>query len=103
MKLLTFTAPAILCAAIAFPALLFSAYKGSNWPQALLCAFLPGCFLLLANVLIRMNRDISRLRRRVARLEGKVLPGPLSPDHPDASGTAQTDNSVAPSSAAPAP
>jgi len=103
MKLLTFTAPAILCAAIAFPALLISAYKGSNWSQALLCAFLPGCFLLVANVLIRMSRDISRLRHRVARLEGKVLPGPQSADHPDASGIARSDNSVTPSSPAPPP
>jgi hypothetical protein len=72
MKLVIFTAPAILCAIIAFPALLSSAHKEHNWPQALLCAFLPGCFLLLAAVLIRMNRDLSRLRRRIARLEGKA-------------------------------
>jgi chromate transport protein ChrA len=74
MKLVVFTAPAILCAIIAFPALLTSARKEHNWPQALLCAFLPACFLLLAPVLIRMNRDLSRLRRRVARLEGKNSP-----------------------------
>jgi chromate transport protein ChrA len=74
MKLVIFTAPAILCAIIVFPALLSSAHKEHNWPQALLCAFLPGCFVLVAAVLIRMNRDLSRLRRRIARLEGKAAP-----------------------------
>jgi hypothetical protein len=78
MKLVIFTAPAILCAIIAFPALLSSAHKEHNWPQALLCAFLPGCFLILAAVLVRMNRDLSRLRRRIARLEGKAAPTPQS-------------------------
>jgi hypothetical protein len=88
MKLVIFTAPAILCAIIVFPALLSSAHREHNWPQALLCAFLPGCFLLLAAVLIRMNRDISRLRRRIARLEGKTGPAQqpstvTSADSPD--------------------
>ena len=78
MKLIVFTAPAILCAIIVFPAFLSSADKEHNWPQALLCAFLPGCFLLLAATLIRMSRDISRLRRRIARLEGKAAPASQS-------------------------
>jgi hypothetical protein len=76
MKLIVFTAPAILCAIIVFPAFLSSAHQEHNWPQALLCAFLPGCFLILAAVLLRMSRDISRLRRRIARLEGKAAPAP---------------------------
>ena len=78
MKLIVFTAPAILCAIIVFPAFLSSAHQEHNWPQALLCAFLPGCFLLLAAVLLRMSRDLSRLRRRIARLEGKAAPAPQS-------------------------
>ncbi|MGA2661751.1 MAG: hypothetical protein ABSH34_30070 [Verrucomicrobiota bacterium] len=78
MKSVIFIAPAILCAIIVFPALLSSAHKEHNWPQALLCAFLPGCFLLLAAVLLRMSRDLSRLRRRIARLEGKAAPTPPS-------------------------
>jgi hypothetical protein len=48
MKLVIVVAPAILCAIIVFPALLTSAQKEHNWPHALLYAFLPGCFLLLA-------------------------------------------------------
>jgi len=74
MKSFIFAAPAILCAIIALPALLSSAHKEHNWPQALLCAFLPGCFLILAGVLTRMSRDTSRLRRRIARLESKIAP-----------------------------
>jgi hypothetical protein len=74
MKSVIFTAPAILCAIIVFPALLSSAHQEHNWPQALLCAFLPGCFLILAAVLVRMSRDLSRLRRRIARLEGRIAP-----------------------------
>jgi hypothetical protein len=50
----------------------------------LLCAFLPGCFLILAAVLVRMSRDLSRLRRRIARLEGKAAPGAQSTSVPSA-------------------
>lgn len=85
MKMVTFMAPAILCAAATFPVLLISARKEHNWPQALLCAFLPGCFLLLAGLLVRMNRDISRLRRRLARLEGKVSAAAASAENADTS------------------
>jgi hypothetical protein len=89
MKSIVFTAPALLCAIIVFPALLDSARKPhADWHQALLCAFLPGCFLLLAGVLIRMNRDISRLRRRLARLEGKAGSAPHSSSGSPAEGAA---------------
>jgi hypothetical protein len=90
MKSVIYLAPAILCAIIVLPALLSSAHKEHNWPQALLCTFLPACFLLLAAVLVRMSRDISRLRRRVARLEGKAAPGP----HPSSLRPAESDDAV---------
>ena len=101
MKQVMFMAPAIICAAVAFPALVQLAREGHKWPQALLCAFLPGCFLLLAGLLIRMNRDISRLRRRLARLEGKVAPGLAPHDAPDTSKLGREDAATPPGAASP--
>jgi hypothetical protein len=72
MKLISFLAPAILCAVISFQALLFTARTGKSWSLSLFYAFLPACFLLLAGVLVRQARDISRLRRRIARLDGSA-------------------------------
>lgn len=74
MKQVSLLAPAVFCGIIAFPCLVAAAVKEHNWPQALLCACLPGCFLFLAALLGRMNHEISRLRRRIARLEGHGSP-----------------------------
>ncbi len=85
MKSVSFVAPAVFCAIIAFPAFFTAARRDHNWPQALLCAFLPGCFLCLAAVLIQMSREISRLRRRIARLEDQGAPANhASPARPPA-------------------
>ena len=101
MKLLNLMAPVILCAVISFQALVSSARKESfPWSQPLFYAFLPGCFLLLVSSLIHMSREISRLRRRIARLERRSGPatlatepseGPLAGEHPPVdSSTAET-------------
>jgi hypothetical protein len=96
MKSVTFLAPAILCAIIAFPSLLISAQKEHNWPQVLFCAFMPACFFVLAAVMLRMNRDLSRLRRRIGKLENKLAPsGPFSSVSGDASRTAADNESTA--------
>jgi len=76
MKRVLLFAPAALCAGICFQALLFTARKDILWPRCLFYVFLPACFLLLAGAMIRMSREISRLRRRIGKLEAKAFSSP---------------------------
>jgi len=96
MKSAIFFAPAILCAAISFQALVIAARADPSWSRSLFYAFLPACFLLMAATFVHMSRDISRLRRRLARLERKAFPDswpdkPNAPGHPPASETGVHD------------
>jgi hypothetical protein len=59
---------------MSFQAMVIAARTQRSWSQSLFYVSLPACFLLMAGTLIRMSRDIARLRRRVARLEGKSFP-----------------------------
>jgi hypothetical protein len=74
MKSATFFAPAILCAIMSFQAMVIAAQTQRSWSQSLFYVSLPACFLLMAGALIRMSRDLSRLRRRIAKLEGRAAP-----------------------------
>jgi hypothetical protein len=98
MKLLTFMAPVILCAVISFQALVISAVKKQDglvgWSQPLFYAFLPGCFLIMVGIMLRMSRETSRLRRRVARLEGKRPSGGHASEGSDLGKLAADDSAV---------
>lgn len=74
MKRVILFAPAALCAAICFQALVMAARAKISWSQTLFYAFLPVCFLLMVATLVRLGHEISRLRRRLAKLEAKLLP-----------------------------
>jgi hypothetical protein len=95
MKLLTFMAPVILCAAISFQALVVAASKKDvSWSQPLFYAFLPGCFLMMVGVMLRMSRDTSRLRRRIARLEAKLPPGAQATETGETTRVVEDDSAV---------
>ncbi len=69
MKSIAFWGPALVCGLISFIAMLGSVHGRSRWWQPIFFAFLPGCFLFLGAVMRKMNHEITRLRRRVSRLE----------------------------------
>jgi hypothetical protein len=78
MKSIYFRVPALFCTVISVAALLGSLRNGSRWWQPVFFAFLPGCFLIMGSINAKMNRELRRLRRRVARLEGRRLPIPAA-------------------------
>ncbi|HWH68258.1 MAG TPA: hypothetical protein VNT26_02695 [Candidatus Sulfotelmatobacter sp.] len=73
MKSVYFGTPAILCGIASFVALVATVRHSAldKYAQPILYAFLPGCFLLTGAIMMLMHREIRRLRRRVARLEGR--------------------------------
>ena len=68
MKSIYYRLPALLCGAICFAAFL-GTIREHRWWQPIFFAFLPTCFLIMGSLMVHMKREISRLRRRVARLE----------------------------------
>ena len=70
MKPVYFYVPAVVCGAISLLALLGSVRNFKLW-QPIFYAFLPACFLYVSTVMVRMNHEIMRLRRRISRLEQK--------------------------------
>ena len=75
MKSFYFRVPALLCGGICFLAFVGSMHKGPDWHQVVFLAFLPACFLLVGGLMLRMKREISRLRHRIAALEQREQPG----------------------------
>ena len=71
MKPISFWVPATICAVISLAALFGLAGRGGKWSGPAFYAFLPVCFFFVGSILLRMQREMSRLRHRVARLEQK--------------------------------
>ena len=69
MKPISFWIPATLCAVISMAALFGSVIRDSTWWRPAFYAFLPACFFLVGAIMLRMYREIGRLRHRVGRLE----------------------------------
>jgi hypothetical protein len=72
MKSFYFRVPALLCGAISVVAFLGTISGNARWWPPIFFAFLPACFLIAGGLMLRMKREISRLRRRVAALEQKA-------------------------------
>jgi hypothetical protein len=68
MKSIYYRLPAFLCGAICCVAFL-GTLREHHWWQPIFFAFLPTCFLIAGSQMVHMKREISRLRRRVAKLE----------------------------------
>ena len=91
MKRVVLFAPAALCAAICFQALVIAARAELSLSQGLFYVFLPACFLLMAGAMVRLGRDLTRLRRRLARLEAKAFPAARSDSASSPGETASSD------------
>jgi len=73
MKRAIIFAPALLCGLICFQALVVTVRTGISFPQTVFYIFLPVCFMIMGGLIIRLGRDLARIRRRLARLETRTF------------------------------